>query len=84
MTAAVIRIGNSKGIRIPKPILEQCALKDTVEIEVRNGTLLIRPIRSPRKGWRESFERMAQKGDDRLLDAETAGPTDWEAADWQW
>lgn len=84
MKTNVIRIGNSKGIRIPKPLLEQCAFRDAVEVEVRDGTLLIRPARRARQGWVESFRRMAARGDDALLDPRSAASTEWEDASWRW
>lgn len=64
----LIKMGNSKGVRIPKPILEQLALGDEVELLVRGDQSVIRPIHRPRSGWEKQFERMAKHGDDRLLD----------------
>jgi antitoxin MazE len=64
----ITKMGNSKGVRIPKPILEQLALGDEVELLVRGDQLVIRPSQRPRSGWEEQFERMAGRGDDRLLD----------------
>lgn len=84
MKINVIRIGNSKGIRIPKPLLEECALRDAVEVELRDGALLIRPARRSRQGWDESFRRMASRGDDALLDAESAALREWDHAEWRW
>ncbi len=49
MKAKIIRIGNSQGVRIPKPALEQCRLKDRVEMEVRDESLVISPSRRPRR-----------------------------------
>ena len=51
MKISIIRIGNSHGIRIPKPFLEQTGLKGEVEVEVRDGTLVVRPAAEPRAGW---------------------------------
>jgi antitoxin MazE len=82
--ARIIKMGNSKGVRIPKPILEQLALGEEVELSVRGDQLVIRPGKRPRSGWEEQFDRMAERGDDRLLDAETVSLTQWDEDDWQW
>ena len=68
MKTYVIRIGNARGIRIPKTLLEQCQLRDEVEIEVQDNRLIIRPVAKPRSGWADPFRRMHELGDDVLLD----------------
>jgi antitoxin MazE len=80
----IVRIGNSKGIRLPKSILEQCRLKDSVEIEVEDNVLIIRPVHAPRSGWSEAFSGMAQRKDDKLLDEDTALATEWDRSEWRW
>jgi antitoxin MazE len=82
MKAKIVRIGNSKGIRLPKSALEQCGLKGEVDLEIEGNALIIRPSQRPRMGWHMAFEEMARQGDDQMLDAETA--TVWEAAEWEW
>jgi len=67
MKARIIQIGNSRGVRIPKKLLEQAHLTDEVQIEARAGEIVIRS-RRPREGWEEAFRDMAARGDDRLLD----------------
>jgi antitoxin MazE len=84
MKTNIIRIGNSKGIRLPKSVLEQCQLKDTVQIEVEDNTLIIRPVPTPRRGWSEAFAKMAQRHDDKLLDEDTTQPTEWDRSEWRW
>jgi len=84
MKANIVRIGNSRGIRLPKSVLEQCHLKDSVEIEVDDDTLIIKPAHSPRSGWAESFSSMAEQGDDRLLDADVNLSTEWDESEWRW
>ena len=81
MKATIIQIGNSQGIRIPKPILEQCKLQNEVELEVHKNELVIRSAASPRKGWSEKFAAMAAKGDDALLDADVEST--W-GDEWEW
>ncbi len=69
--------------RLPKPILEQLALGEEVESSVRGNQLVIRPGKRPRSGWEEHFRRMAEHGDDRLLDAETTSSTKWDEDQWE-
>lgn len=84
MKSSIVRIGNSRGIRIPKAILEQCRLGSTVELEVRDGQLVVRPVVTPRSGWEEAFRQMAERGDDTLLDRESLTPTSWDRTEWRW
>ncbi len=67
MEVSVIKIGNSKGIRFSKTILEKYNIKDKVQLILEKGKIIIQPIATPRKGWEEAFEKMNQNGDDRLL-----------------
>ena len=67
MEVSIIRIGNSKGIRFSKTILEKYNLKDKVDLTLDNDQIIIKPISSPRNGWEESFKKMAENDDDRLL-----------------
>ncbi len=80
----IVKMGNSKGVRIPKPILEQLALGEEVELSVRGDQLVIRPGNRPRSGWEEKFARMAELGDDRLLDEEVVSSTKWDQDEWEW
>ncbi len=67
MKANLIRIGNSKGIRIPKGIIEQCGFADHVELQVEGDRLIVMPARVAREGWDVAFETMAEQEDDALL-----------------
>ena len=84
MRSNIVRVGNSRGIRIPKALLEQCGLDSAVELEVEGDRLVIRRARSPREGWAEAFRDMARRGDDQLIDAGRWGQTDWDRTEWQW
>ncbi len=84
MKASIIKIGNSHGIRIPKPIIAQCGFEEEVEYLVENNTLIIKAFKSSRKDWDEAFKKMAAKGDDQLLDSETLLSTEWDESDWEW
>lgn len=82
MKTRIVRIGNSRGIRIPKPLIEQTGLGEDVEMVVQGNALLICPVGRPRAGWGEAFRAMAAHGDDELLDK--ARLTRWDADEWQW
>ena len=84
MKANVVRIGNSRGIRIPKAVLEHCRLTDAVELDVQEDHLVIRPAAKSRKGWDEAFQRMHQHGDDALVDRDSLPETKWERTEWRW
>ncbi len=84
MKSRIVRIGNSQGLRIPKPVLEQAGLRDEVEISVRGHSLVIRPARRPREGWDAAFREMAARGDDTLLDGDVATSSAWDEGEWQW
>lgn len=78
----IIQIGNSQGIRIAKPILEQAGITEDIEIQVARGQIIIRPIEHPRKQWEASFQRMTEAGDDMLEDA--LSESEWDSTEWTW
>ena len=78
----VIKIGNSRGIRIPRTLLEQAGLTDDVEMMVEGNKLIIYSGQRTRQGWDAQFNAMAEQGDDRLLDQ--TPPTQWEVDEWTW
>jgi len=67
MDISVIPIGNSKGIRLTKTLIEKYNIKDTVELILEKGYIILKPKNSPRKGWDKAFKKMHDKGDDKLL-----------------
>lgn len=68
MRLSVVRIGNSRGIRIPKRVLEECRVADHFDLAVKRGRLILTPVRSaPRRGWDVAAARMASAGDDAPL-----------------
>ena len=84
MRARVVKIGNSQGIRIPKPLLEQTGIIDDVELEVEKDQIIIRPISNPRTGWDNAFKAMTEKGDDTLIDGDENISHSWDEEEWQW
>lgn len=67
MEIPVINIGNSKGIRLPKAILEQYNISDTVELILERERIILKQKTTPRKGWEKAFAQMHKRGDDQLL-----------------
>ena len=67
MKASIIQIGNSKGLRLSKTILERYNIRDTVELILEKGRIILKPIDQPRIGWDEAFSRMHANKDDNLL-----------------
>jgi antitoxin MazE len=80
----IVPIGNSRGIRIPKPLLEQTGLSGEVEISAEDDALVIRPVKKPRAGWTAAFQQMAQRGDDALLDDVPPSLSGWDEGEWEW
>jgi antitoxin MazE len=80
----IVRIGNSRGVRIPKFLLEQTGLRGEVEISAQEGTLIIRRAREPREGWATAFQEMARRGDDALLDDASPSLSKWDEENWEW
>ena len=84
MRTKIIKIGNSRGIRIPKPLIAQAGIQDEVEISLEENRLVIIPADHPRSDWAEAFRAMASKGDDSLLDSVGAIGTVWDEEEWEW
>lgn len=82
MKANIINIGNSQGIIIPSMLLRKLKLsnRSTVELEINNGTIVIKP--EPREGWAEAAKLMRTEGDDQLLLGDL--PTEFENDEWTW
>jgi len=78
----IVKIGNSRGVRLPKLLIEQMGFKNEVEIVVQNGQLVLRPTSRPRRGWEERFLSMAKHGDDKMLDEPVL--TQWDRREWKW
>lgn len=83
MKAALVQIGNSRGIRIPKPLIKQCGLGDMVELRIQNDCLVISQARKPRQGWEKAFRAAGPAIHDELL-LEAAEPSEFDHKEWQW
>lgn len=84
MRARIVKIGNSQGIRIPKPLLEQTGIMEDVELKVEKNQIIIRPVSSPRDGWDDAFKAMAKMGDDAIIDEAENISHSWDDNEWQW
>jgi antitoxin MazE len=84
MKTRIVPIGNSQGIRIPKPLLEQTGLSGEVEIVAEDDALVIRPARKPRASWAAAFQEMARRGDDALLNDIVPSLSSWDEDEWEW
>ncbi len=82
MRARIVRVGNSRGLRIPKVLLEQAGIGEAVDLAVENGSLVVRPARRPRDGWATTFQEMAEGGNDAVLDDDV--PTAFDQTEWEW
>jgi len=67
MEVSIVQIGNSKGIRFSKTILEKYNFKDKVDLILEKGQIIIKPLSKPRKGWEKAFKEMSENKDDSLL-----------------
>jgi antitoxin MazE len=82
MKAHIVRIGNSKGIRLPQVLLQETQLEGEVELQAEPVRILICKTAQPRRGWAEAARRMQARGEDRLLEPPTA--TRFDKKDWEW
>lgn len=82
MKTRLIQIGNSRGIRLPKAVIEQAGLADEVELHVQDGSVLITSTARPRRGWDEAAAAMAARGEARLLEPGTS--TRFDEEEWVW
>ena len=78
----IVRIGNSRGLRLPKALIEQAELSEEVELYAEPGRLIVQAVREARVGWAEAAKRMHAAGDDRLLDEPTR--TKFDDEEWTW
>ena len=78
----IVKIGNSRGVRLPKLLIEQMGFNNEVEIIVQDGQLVLRPVTRTRQAWGEQFLAMTKHGDDKMFDEPTS--TKWDRSEWTW
>jgi len=82
MLVSVVQIGNSRGVRLPKAILDQLAISDKLDLEVENNQIVLTPVpKHPRDGWDAAFRKMSLEGEDVLLLSEDGTSKGFE---WEW
>jgi antitoxin MazE len=82
MKTRLVRIGNSRGVRLPKAIIAQAGLTEEVELDVRDGAVVIARTSSARSGWADAARQMRQRDEDLLLDPPV--PTLFDEKEWEW
>ena len=82
MITQLIKVGNSRGVRIPKPLIQETGLKKDVTIRVEGESIIISPVRSVRNGWGDSFNMMHENNDDILIDKNIR--SNWDDQEWEW
>ena len=78
----IVQIGNSKGIRVPKVLLDHAQLPEEVELQADFGRLIVRAAQGPRAGWADAAKAMRARNEDPLLDNPT--PTEFDRKEWKW
>jgi antitoxin MazE len=82
MKARLIQIGNSRGVRLPKPLIKDARLEDEVEIQLRDGSIVITSTKKARSGWSESAKLLHDRKQDSLIDS--PGRTQFDGTEWEW
>lgn len=82
MKARIVRIGNSRGVRLPKPLIEQAGLTEEIELVAEDGRIVISSASRIRAGWAEAVRLLHDRGEDGLLDAGTS--TRFNQGEWEW
>jgi antitoxin MazE len=82
MKARIVRVGNSRGVRLPKLLLDEAGLPEDVEIHAEPGRIIIESAARPRAGWADAARAMAERGEDGLIDEPTL--TEFDIGEWTW
>ena len=84
MLTKIVPIGNSRGIRIPKAMLEHCGFGEEVELLAKKGALILRPVNTPRASWAAAFQGMATAKDDFLVHEDKSTTMQFDVEEWTW
>jgi len=82
MKIQIVKIGNSRGIRLPKLVMDEVGLDREVELRVRQGRIVLTPVKRVREGWAEDAKKCRERGEDLLLDNDV--PTEFDLKEWKW
>jgi antitoxin MazE len=61
MKVAIVAIGNSRGVRLPKTVLDQLGFGAEAELAIEDGRVTLTPLKAPRRGWVEAFAEHPQE-----------------------
>jgi antitoxin MazE len=85
MITKIVKIGNSRGIRIPKSIIEQSGIKNEVELQIKDDKIIIKSVSEVRNNWDSAFQNMSKNNDDKLFDHEIlSSQNSWDNEEWTW
>ncbi len=82
MDTKLVKVGNSRGVRLPKSLLEEAGLEELVTLRIVEGGLLVEPRAAVRSGWSEAARSGSERGNDR--DSDLWPPTRFDEAEWEW
>ena len=82
MRIKLVRIGNSRGVRLPKSFIEEAGLQNEIELQIVDSGIVIRPVSTTRAGWDEAAQSLRERGEDGLLDEISL--TDFDDSEWVW
>jgi antitoxin MazE len=82
MKTRLVRIGNSRGLRLPRPLIEEAGLQDEVEVVLRDGALVITRADHPRAGWEDVVQLLLERREDSVF--EESAPTRFDDEEWEW
>ena len=76
------QIGNSRGVVIPKAILQQVGFEDEADLVIEGGKLILsKSKKNPREGWAEDSKAISEAGEDVLVLGDFMNESD---GDWVW
>jgi antitoxin MazE len=84
MNLDLIDIGNSKGIRLPKPVIEACGIEKTMQLVIEDGKIIITPIKALRAGWNDAFKKPKTDKLDSVITEFSEISNDFDQNDWTW
>ena len=85
MKTKIIKIGNSRGIRIPKSVIQDSGLTDEVEFEIGDGQIIIKSLSTHRANWDSAFKKMAKNKDGVLMETQSLYKVaSWQKEEWDW
>ena len=83
MKIKLINIGNSKGLRLSKSLIQQYNINENIQLELREDGILLKPVSKPRSGWLEQFEKASKTAVSKENNWNTA-PNNFDKEEWTW